>query len=152
MTTVVSQTRSARLFRRGLLAAIVVVQTYCVLHAYVGPQRYFGFQMFSEASMWQVDIDRVTRDGRRVSAYEPFFGYSWFELAPRQKGLRYIDHWFVTTAGIRSSTAFLQNCLDWVADHTPRDTETDHYEAVVHYTRNRRPEATKLLRSKRRVL
>src|SRR5690242_568908 len=112
MTTAVSQTRSARLFRRGLLAAVVAVQTYCVLHAYVGPQRYFGFQMFSEASTWQVDIVRVTRDGRHLSVYEPFFGYTWGDLAP--PGLQVIDRWSVTTAGVRSSIAFLRDCLDWI--------------------------------------
>ena len=45
---------------------------------------------------------------------------------------------------------FLDEALDWVADHTPDDTETAYLEATVTAYHNTRGPETHVLRSHRR--
>jgi len=53
-------------------------------------------------------------------------------------------------AGLDNQLAFLDAALDYVADHTPRDTETRYLEAVVTTWHNTDDPKTVVLRSEDR--
>ena len=53
-------------------------------------------------------------------------------------------------AGLDNQIAFLDAALDYVADHTPRDTETRYLEAVVTTWHNTDDPKTVVLRSQDR--
>ena len=86
--------------------------------------------MFPEASTWSADVVRVTDDGRRVPIAEPWSGYRWNDLV-EGRGLSVLSVRHHADAGLDNQLAFLDAALDWVADNTPRDTETRYLEAVV---------------------
>ena len=53
-------------------------------------------------------------------------------------------------AGLDNQLAFLSAAIDWVAAHTPRDTETRYLEAVVTTWHNTDPGHVVVLRSHER--
>jgi hypothetical protein len=118
--------------------------------ARLDPHVLFGFQPFNESATWEADIVRVTADGRRVPIDEPWpGGYEWDELMgwgaledPERR-----KHAFSSYGAM---VDFLDEALDWVADNTPRDTETSYLEARVRGTQNTRPTEERVLRSERR--
>ena len=102
--------------------------------------------MFSESSTWRADVVRVTAGGRRVPIEHPWSGYRWDELVPN-RGLAYPAIRHHADAGLANQLAFLDAALDWVADNTPRDTETRYLEARVTAWHNADPPRVRVLRS-----
>jgi hypothetical protein len=116
--------------RRAVVAGVVALQLFLIARGYWADHKEFAFQMFPESSTWSADIVRVTADGRRVPIEEPWFGYRWEELV-QDRGLSYPEVRHHADAGIDNQLAFLDSALDWVAENTPRDTETAYIEAEV---------------------
>lgn len=135
---------------RAFVAAVLVAHAGLLVRSYSDPHNFFGFQPFNESSTWRADIVRVTTDGRRVPIDEPWpGGYRWNDLVdwgvlehPAQRKHAY--------SGLDASLDFLDEALDWVADHTPADTETRYLEAAVEGWRNTRGPEVRVLRSDRR--
>ncbi len=132
--------------RRVVVVAVVVLQLGFVARAYWSDHKEFGFQMFPESSTWRADVVRVTADGRRVPIEQMWSGYRWHELV-RDRGLRYPSIRHHADAGLANQLAFLEAALDWVADNTPRDTETRYLEARVTAWHNADPPRVSVLRS-----
>ncbi|MBD0280876.1 MAG: hypothetical protein ICV69_01575 [Thermoleophilaceae bacterium] len=132
--------------RRVVVVAVVVLQLGFVARAYWSDHKEFGFQMFPESSTWRADVVRVTAGGRRVSIEQPWSGYRWRELV-QDRGLRYPSIRHHADAGLANQLAFLEAALDWVADNTPRDTETRYLEARVTAWHNADPPRVSVLRS-----
>jgi hypothetical protein len=116
--------------RRVVVVAVVVVQIALIARGYWSDHKQFAFQMFPEASTWQADVVRITADGRRVPISRPWSGYRWDELV-QDRGLRYPWVRHHADAGLDNQLAFLDAALDWVAENTPRDSETRYLEARV---------------------
>ena len=135
--------------RRIVVVVVVVAQLTFVVRAYHSAHKEFGFQMFPESSTWQADIVRVTADGRRIPISDPWDGYTWSQLV-RVRGLSRPAVRHHADAGLSNQVAFLDAALDYVADHTPRDTETRYLEAVVTTWHNTDDPETTVLRSRDR--
>ena len=132
--------------RRIVVVVVVVAQMTFVVRAYHSAHKEFGFQMFPESSTWQAEIVRVTGDGRRIPISEPWDGYTWSQLV-RGRGLSSPSVRRHADAGLDNQVAFLDAALDYVADHTPRDTETRYLEAIVTTWHNTDEPKTVVLRS-----
>jgi hypothetical protein len=142
-------------WRARLVRAFVVVvllgHAALLVRSYWDPHNFFGFQPFNESSTWRADVVRVTVDGRRVPIGEPWpGGYDWDELVgwgvlERPTVLRH------AYTGLDASLDFLDEALDWVAAHTPADTETLYLEAVTEGYRNTRGPEVRVLRSEHRA-
>ena len=135
-----------RLLPRVFFVVVVALQVYFIARGTSDPHKHFAWRPFNESDTWSADVDRITRDGRRIPIEEPWAGYVWGELV-RQRGLGVPRGWRHASSGAKSTRAFLQEALDWVATHTPEDRETLYYEAQFHFTRNRRGPYTVVLRS-----
>lgn len=135
--------------RRLVVVAVVVLQLAFVVHGHWSDHKPFAFQMFPESSTWRAEIVRVTDDGRRVRVEQPWSGYRWDELM-NGRGLRYPSYRHHADAGLDNQLAFLDAALDWVADNTPRDTETRYLEATVTSWHNNDEPRTQILRSHER--
>jgi hypothetical protein len=146
----VSESARVRL-RRIVFVGVIVLQLVFIVRAYWAPHKEFGFQMFPEASSWQAQIVRVTADGDRVPVDQPWFGYEWNDLFP-DRGLS--SPWFRhhADAGLDNQLAFLREALAWLANNTPRDSETRYFEATVTTWFNTRDPTTMVLRSPDRNL
>jgi hypothetical protein len=142
--------RGRVLARRVAVAAVVALQVAFVVRGFSSPHQEFAFRMFSESSTFRADIVRVTADGRRIPISEPWSGYEWDELAG-VRGLAGPAVRHHADAGIDNQLSFLAAALDWVADHTPRDTETRFLEATVTYWRNTHGPEVEVLRSHERA-
>jgi hypothetical protein len=118
-----------------VVALVVVVQLGLVARGYWSDHKELAFQMFPESSTWRADIVRVTADGDRIPITEPWAGYRWGDLVDG-RGLDRPDRRRHADAGVDNQLAFLDAALDWVAGHTPRDTETLYLEATVTYWHN----------------
>ena len=139
--------RRRRLAIPVLFAAVLGAQGFALVRGLHDPHKVFAFRMFSEASTWKAEIVRVTSDGRRVPVGEHWpGGYSWSTLV-RGRGLGAPARSHHADASLAATINFLGHALDWVAKHTPADTETDHLEAVVTYSRNLGPTQVTILRS-----
>jgi hypothetical protein len=141
--------RSARRGRlvRAFFVAVVVIQIGLVIRGYSDPHKFFAFQPFNESSEWRADIVRVTVDGERVPIDEPWpGGYDWDEMVGwgvlQRPAVR--KHAY---SGAGASLDFLDEAIDWVADHTPDDHETLYLEADVTYWVNTRGPQHLVLRS-----
>ena len=132
---------------RVAVAIAVALQLAFIVRGYSDPHKHFAFQPFNEFDVWRADIVRVTYRGARVSVQRPWAGYSWQRLVGGDRGLD--RPWLKKPAssGIQSTLVFLQQALDFVAMNTPRDRETHHYEATVHYTHNGSAEQVATLQS-----
>jgi hypothetical protein len=138
---------SARVrLRRIVFIGVIILQLAFIVRAYWAPHKEFGFQMFPEASSWQAQIVRVTSNGDRVPVDQPWFGYEWNDLVP-ERGLSspWVRHH--ADAGLDNQLAFLKEALAWVANNTPRDTETRYFEATITTSFNMRDPTTRILRS-----
>ena len=82
----------------------------------------------------------------RVPIDEEWFGYEWNEMV-RGRGLASPWKRHRADAGVDNQLAFLEEALDWVAENTPRDTETAYIEAIVTTWRNLGDPETTTLRS-----
>ena len=140
---------------RGAFVVVLAAQALLILRSYDDPHNFFGFQPFNESSTWRADIVRVTTDGERIPVDEPWprgsgaQSYDWDELV----GWRVLQHPERTKhaySGLDASLDFLGEALDWVADHTPDDTETLYLEAEVTGHRNTRGPEHRTLRSEER--
>ncbi len=135
---------------RCFVVVVLVGQAALLVRGYADPHKLFAFQPFNESSTWRADVVRVTADGRRVPIEEPWpGGYDWDELVgwgvlERPGVLRH------AYSGLGASLDFLDEALDWVADHTPDDTETLYLEAVTEGYRNTRGPEVQVLRSELR--
>jgi len=132
--------------RRAVVVAVVASQLFFVARGYWADHKEFAFQMFPESSTWRADVVRVTADGRRVPVEVPWAGYRWAELVPNE-GLSYPSIRRHATAGLDNQLAFLDSALDWVAENTPRDQETQYLEATVTSWHNDDPPRVSVLRS-----
>jgi len=135
--------------RRIVVVVVVVAQVTFVVRAYHSAHKEFGYQMFPESSTWQAEIVRVTDDGRRIPISDPWDGYHWSQMV-RSRGLASPGMRHHADAGLENQLAFLNAALDYVADHTPRDTETRYLEAVVTTWHNTDDPRTVVLRSRDR--
>jgi hypothetical protein len=135
--------------RRIVVVVVVVAQVAFVVRAYHSAHMEFGFQMFPESSTWRADIVRVTDDGQRIPISDPWDGYRWSQMV-RSRGLSSPGVRHHADAGLDNQLAFLDAALDYVADHTPRDTETRYLEAVVTTWHNTDDPKTIVLRSRDR--
>jgi hypothetical protein len=132
--------------RRIVVALVVVAQLGLVARGYGAAHKEFAFQMFPESSTWSADIVRVTRNGQRIPVSEPWAGYRWSQLAP-DRGLAFPARRHHADAGLDNQLAFLDAALDYVAEHTPQDTETAYLEAVVTAWHNTDDPETIVMRS-----
>lgn len=146
---VTTRGRIRRLGARLLFATVALGQLYFIQRADADPHKHFAFRPFQESDTFRADIVRVTRDGRRISVRQPWAGYRWGELV-RERGLDHPERLSHASSGARSVIAFLDEALDWVAEHTPRDQETHYYAAEVTYFHNRRGPFHVSLRSRTR--
>jgi hypothetical protein len=135
---------------RGFVAVVLVGHALLLVRSYSDPHNFFGFQPFNESSTWRADVVRVTVDGRRVPIEDDWpGGYEWdglvgWRVLERPATLRH------AYSGLDSSLDFLAESLDWVAAHTPDDTETRYLEAVTEGYRNTRGPEVRVLRSHER--
>lgn len=135
---------------RAFFVLVVLAQAVLIVRSYWDPHNFFGYQPFNESSTWEAEIVRVTADGERIPISEPWpGGYEWNELVdwgvledPGERKHAY--------SGLDVAVDFLGEALDWVADHTPRDTETRYLEAEVTGFRNTRGPEEFVLRSDER--
>jgi hypothetical protein len=134
-----------------VVVAVVVVQIGLIARGYWSDHKQFAFQMFPEASTWQADVVRVTADGRRVPISRPWAGYRWDELV-QDRGLRYPWVRHHADAGLDNQLAFLDAALDWIAENTPRDSETRYLEATVTSWHNDDAPDVEVMRSRPREL
>ena len=135
---------------RAFVATVLVGQAVLIVRSYWDPHNFFGFQPFNESSTWRADVVRVTADGRRVPIDEPWpGGYDWDELVDWGV-VQEPDELKHAYSGLDASLDFFAEALDWVADHTPDDTETLHLEAEVTGFRNTRGPLHRTLRSEPR--
>jgi hypothetical protein len=132
-----------------VVTVVVVAQVLLVARGYWSDHKEFAFQMFPESSTWRAEVVRVTVDGERVPTTEPWSGYRWHDLVSG-RGLGYPERRHHADAGIDNQVAFLDAALDWVAAHTPRDTETRYLEATVTYWHNTDAPEVVVLRSRER--
>jgi hypothetical protein len=132
--------------RVAVFLAVVALQLAFIVRAYSSDHKVFGFQMFPEASTYQADVVRVTRDGRRIPVEQPWSGYSWDSLVGLG-GLQDPSVRHHADAGLRNQLALLRSSLNWVADHTPRDHETRYLEARVTSWHNDDPPRVRVYRS-----
>lgn len=139
---------SARVVARLLFVTAVALQLYFVVRGYWDPHKHFAFQPFNELDVWRADVVRVTYRGARHPVEEPWAGYSWSQLIQGDRGLDTPATRKAASSGIRSLRVFLQQALDYVATHTPRDNETHHYEATLYYAHNGGLEQMEVLRSR----
>jgi hypothetical protein len=135
--------------RRAVVAGVVALQLVLIARGYRADHKEFAFQMFPESSTWSADIVRVTADGSRVPIEQPWFGYRWDELV-QDRGLSYPGVRHHADAGIDNQLAFLEAALDWVAENTPRDTETAYLEAEVTAWHNDDEPEVRVMRSSER--
>ncbi len=132
---------------RGFVVVVLVGHGALLVRGYDDPHKFFAFQPFNESSTWRADIVRVTSDGRRVPIEQPWpGGYEWDELVDwgvleRPATMRH------AYSGVGASLDFLDEALDWVADHTPDDDETLYLEATTEAYRNTRGPEVRVLRS-----
>ena len=142
--------RAAQIAGRAFVALWIAAQVALVARAYGAPQDVFGFQMFPESSTWQAEIVRVAADGRTEAVTDDWpGGYRWEDLVPYRGFDRPgVEHH--ATAGIDSTLNFLAKALDYVATHTPADTETLRLSARVTYRRNGGPPEEIVLTSRDR--
>jgi hypothetical protein len=135
--------------RRFIVGTAIALQLAFVARGYTSSHKEFAFQMFSESTDWRADIVRVTTTGERVPVDAWWDGYRWSDLV-RGRGLSDPAHRHHADAGIDNQLAFLAESLDYVARHTPRDTETAFLEAEVTYWKNARPPHDVVIRSETR--
>jgi hypothetical protein len=135
--------------RRVVVVAVVVMQLGLVARGYWSDHKQFAFQMFPESSTWRAEVVRVTADGRRVPVEQPWSGYRWDELV-QDRGLRYPSVRHHADAGLDNQLAFLDSALEWVADNTPRDSETRYLEATVTSWHNDDAPSMEVMRSSER--
>ena len=93
---------------------------------------------------------RVTWDGRRIPIEGGWAGYEWNELVGLP-ALNNPSHERHASNGVDATVDYLDQALDWVAAHTPNDTETRYLEATVTTVRNTHPPETTVLRSDERA-
>jgi hypothetical protein len=142
-------TRRRVVGRRVIVVLVVVLQLVLVVRGYTSAHKEFAFQMFSESTDWRADIVRVTADGQRIPIDASWDGYRWSDLV-RTRGLWDPEIRHHADAGLDNQLAFLDESLDYVADHTPRDTDTVYLEAKVTYWRNTHAAREIVVRSKQR--
>jgi hypothetical protein len=132
-----------------VVVAVVAVQLGLIARGYWSDHKQFAFQMFPEASTWRAEVVRVTSDGQRVPIEQPWSGYRWDELV-QDRGLRYPWIRHHADAGLDNQLAFLDAALDWVAENTPRDSETRYLEATVTSWHNDDAPEVEVMRSSER--
>jgi hypothetical protein len=142
-------TRRRVVARRVIVVLVVLLQVALVVRGYTSAHKEFAFQMFSESTDWRADIVRVTSTGERIPIDENWDGYRWSDLV-RTRALWNPELRHHADASLDNQLAFLDESLDYVADHTPRDTETAYLEAKVTYWRNTHPAKQVVVRSKGR--
>jgi hypothetical protein len=135
--------------RRFIVGTAIALQLAFAVRGYTSAHKEFAFQMFSESTDWRADIVRITNTGERVPVDDGWEGYRWADLV-RARGLSDPSYRHHADAGIDNQLAFLEESLDYVATHTPRDTDTAYLEATVTYWRNAHPPREVVLRSERR--
>jgi hypothetical protein len=117
-----------------------------LINGYIEPHKYFAFQPFNESSTWRADIVRVTWDGRRIPIDDSWSGYDWDTLVD-MSALQHPDALRHAYMGVGATLDFLDHALDWIADHTPADSETRYLLAEVTYFENTRGPHHVVLRS-----
>ena len=135
---------------RVFFVVVVLVQAGLILRGYHDPHKFFGYQPFNESDTWRARLWRVTADGERVPIVDGrWSGYDWDDLVgvPRLTGPERLRH---ANSGAPATIDFLDEALDWVADHTPADTETHYLEAEVTWFHNTRGPHHTTLRSELR--
>jgi hypothetical protein len=132
-----------------VVVAVVAVQVGLIARGYWSDHKQFAFQMFPESSTWRAEVVRVTADGQRVPIEQPWSGYRWDELV-QDRGLRYPSVRHHADAGLDNQLAFLDAALDWVAENTPRDSETRYLEATVTSWHNDDAPEVEVMRSPQR--
>ncbi len=130
----------------GFIITVLAVQVGFAVNGYRDPHKFFAFQPFNESSTWQADIVRVTWAGERLPVDGPWAGYEWNELVD-MAALRSPSRLRHAYRGVGATDDFLDQALDWVARHTPRDTETRYLEATVTTYENTRGPTVTVLRS-----
>jgi hypothetical protein len=138
--------RAAQVF----FVVVILAQAGLILRAYHDPHKFFGYQPFNESDTWRADVWRVTTDGDRIPVPGgDWSGYDWDDLVgtPRLTDPGRLRH---ASAGAAATIDFLDEALDWVADHTPADRETRYLEAEVTWYHNTRGPFRTVLRSEPR--
>ena len=142
-------TRVRVIGRRVIVGSVVALQLAFVVRGYHSAHKEFAYQMFAESTDWRADVVRVTTDGRRVPVEQAWSGYQWGDLV-RDRGLYDPATRHHADASLDNQLAFLHEALDYVAGHTPRDTDTEYLEATVTYWKDAHAPKVVVLRSKHR--
>jgi len=130
----------------AFIVAVLAVQIGFAVNGYREPHKFFAFQPFNESSTYEADIVRVTWEGERVPVDVDWAGYDWNELV-HMAALRNPSRLRHAYMGVGATVDFLDQALDWVATHTPRDTDTRYLEATVTTFNNTRGPSVTVLRS-----
>lgn len=118
---------------------VLVIQLGFVVRAYSADHAFFGFQMFPESSEWQATIERELEDGTRIDIRDDWpGGYEWSDLVSG-RGLSHPFNRHHADTGVRSTLHFFAAAVEWVAAHTPDDTESVRLIATVSVWHNGRP-------------
>lgn len=143
----ITRTRPRALLVRAFVVIVLVGQAGLIVRSYADPHNFFGFQPFNESSTWQAEIVRVDHTGGRTPIDDPWpGGYDWDDLVDWGV-LQHPERLEHAYSGLDATVDFLDEALDWVADHTPDDLETRYLEATVTGYRNTRGPETRVLRS-----
>lgn len=115
---------------RVAFVGLVALHLTFVLRGGSDPHARFAFRPFQHSDTWSAEIVRVTVDGRRLPLDDGTWGYDWRELTrvPQLQNHAAPRH---ASDGAAATLDLLDRSLDWVADHTPDDTETRYLEATV---------------------
>ena len=137
---------------RAFFVTVLAAQAVLLVRGYGDPHHFFAFQPFNDSDIWRADLYRVTPGGERRPVDDgTWFGYSWDELVDVPQLVR-PDRLRHANTSAASTIDFLDEALDWVAAHTPRDTETRYLVAEVTWFHNTRGPHTVTLRSDEREM
>ncbi|MDY7106171.1 MAG: hypothetical protein S0880_33740 [Actinomycetota bacterium] len=126
----IERPRWRALAARAVFVALVALHLSFVLRGGSDPHARFAFRPFQHSDTWSAEIVRVTNDGRRLPIDDGTWAYDWRELT-RIAQLQNHGSPRHASDGADATLDLLDRALDWVATHTPDDTDTRYLEATV---------------------
>lgn len=122
----------------------LTIQVVAIVHAHFSEDKRFGFWMFAESSQFQAKLYRQLKDGTFVYAPKGTWvlhhaegqttEYAWDSMV-RDFRLYQLEELKRAKTGMYVTLKYLQYALNYVADHTPQDTETVRFLLKIKYKR-----------------